>query len=336
MRKTEPVNIHHHAKVDRLRMTDTRHFIATTLGTLMVGALLVFPLAQAAELKPIQVAQAPSENEEPNMPEPDEVTPPVPPGGAVASPPLTPQGARTVPAAPAPTRPATAAGTTLRPGEMMFNFQEADIQAVVKTVSQITGKNFLLDPRVKGKLTIISTQPVSKNAIYQIFLASLKAQGYTAIDSASGFIKLVPLGDAKQAAKVTTGVAPRPGEQTITHVVTVQHGSASQIVPLLRPLMAPTSQLSVYPPANTLIITDYADNIRNLLHIVEILDQRGGSELVIVPLKHASALDIAEIIVRLYPNVTQSATPVAPVAGGMGDADRVTIMPDLRTNSLLV
>jgi len=219
---------------------------------------------------------------------------------------------------------------------MMFNFQEADIQAVVKTVSQITGKNFLLDPRVKGKLTIISTQPVSKNAIYQIFLASLKAQGYTAIDSASGFIKLVPLGDAKQAAKVTTGAAPRPGEQTITHVITVQHGSAAQIVPLLRPLMAPTSQLSVYPPANTLIITDYADNIGNLLRIVEILDQRGGSELAIVPLKYASALDIAEIIVRLYPNVTQSATPIAPAAGGIGEADRVTIMPDLRTNSLLV
>jgi general secretion pathway protein D len=324
-------------------MTDTRHFIATTLGALMVSALLVMPHAHAAVLKPVQVAQAPSENDEPNAPQPAAVTPPVPPGGAVALPPLTPQRARaapslppSLPTAPAPARPAPAAGTTLRPGEMMFNFQEADIQAVVKTVSQITGKNFLLDPRVKGKITIISTQPVSKNAIYQIFLASLKAQGYTAIDSASGFIKLVPLGDAKQSAKVTTGVAPRPGEQTITHVVTVQHGSAAQIVPLLRPLMAPTSQLSVYPPANTLIITDYADNIGNLLHIVEILDQRGGSELAIIPLKNASALDIAEIIVRLYPNVTQSAGPVAPAAAGVGEADRVTIMPDLRTNSLLV
>ncbi|MBI3570196.1 MAG: type II secretion system secretin GspD [Gammaproteobacteria bacterium] len=218
----------------------------------------------------------------------------------------------------------------------MFNFQEADIQAVVKTVSQITGKNFLLDPRVKGKLTIISTQPVSKNAIYQIFLASLKAQGYTAIDSASGFIKLVPLGDAKQSADVSTGVMPRPGEQTITHVITVQHSSAAQLVPLLRPLMAPTSQISIYPPSNTLIITDYADNIRNLLRIVEIIDQRGGAELAIIPLKHASALDIAEMVVRLYPNVSQSpGTPVPAQAAG-GEADRVTIMPDLRTNSLLV
>jgi general secretion pathway protein D len=218
---------------------------------------------------------------------------------------------------------------------MMFNFQDADIQAVVKTVSQITGKNFLIDPRVKGKLTIISTQPVSKSAIYQIFLASLKAQGFTAIDSASGLIKLVPLAEAKQSASVTTGTAPRGGEQTITHVVTVEHGTAAQLVPALRPLMAPTSQISVYPPANTLIITDYADNVRNLLHIIDILDQRGAGELAIIPLKHASALDIAEVLVRLYPNVTQSTGAPTPQAAAAGDADRVTIMPDLRTNSLL-
>jgi len=218
---------------------------------------------------------------------------------------------------------------------MMFNFQDADIQAVVKTVSQITGKNFLIDPRVKGKLTIISTQPVSRNAVYEIFLAALKAQGYTAVSSPSGLVKLVPLGDAKQNARVSSGAQPRPSEQTITHIVTVQHGSAAQLVPLLRPLMAPTSQISVYPPANTLIITDYADNIRNLLHIVEILDQRGGSELAILPLKYASALDIADMVVRLYPNVTQSAGLPAPQAA-VGEADRVTIMPDLRTNSLIV
>jgi general secretion pathway protein D len=101
--------------------------------------------------------------------------------------------------------------------------------------------------------------------------------------------------------------------------------------------MAPTSQISVYPPANTLIITDYADNIRNLLRIVEIIDQRGGSELAIIPLKHASALDIAEMVVRLYPNVSQSIGAPAPAQqAAAGEADRVTILPDLRTNSLLV
>ncbi len=306
------------------------NMIKIFLNGLLIGSLLATSSIQA---------QDGNEEDPGNVPDPAMEAAPAAPGSSAPSQPMAPR-ARTplmsVPP-PAPGSAAAPGAQALRPGEMMFNFQEADIQAVVKTVSQITGKNFLIDPRVKGKLTIISTQPVSKNVVYQIFLAALKAQGYTAIDSASGLIKLVPLGDAKQSAQVTTGTKPRAGEQTITHVVTVQHGSASQIVPLLRPLMAPTSQISVYPPANTLIITDYADNIRNLLHIVEILDQRGGSELAIIPMKYASALDIAEVIVRLYPNVTQSAAaPGAPAPGGMGDADRVTIMPDLRTNSLLV
>jgi len=312
--------------------------LAVRFTGLVLGILLAIPL--------MSLAQEQVDEAEMNAPSMTAVPPPAPPESQQPASPLTPMGVapspRPVSPMPASPRPATGGtaaptGQALRPGEMMFNFQEADIQAVVKTVSQITGKNFLLDPRVKGKLTIISTQPVSRKAIYQIFLASLKAQGYTAIDSASGFVKLVPLGDAKQNAGVTTGVMPRPGEQTITHVITVQYSSAAQLVPLLRPLMAPTSQISVYPPANTLIITDYADNIRNLLRIVEIIDQRGGSELAIIPLKHASALDIAEMVVRLYPNVSQSlGTPAPAQPATAGEADRVTILPDLRTNSLLV
>lgn len=319
-------------------MIISRHILAAILSGLLSGILITAPLALRAQ----------TQNEEVNPDEPSvtEVPPPAPPASQQPGSPLTPLGvappARPAspmpPARPSATMPTATAptGPALRPGEMMFNFQEADIQAVVRTVSQITGKNFLLDPRVKGKLTIISTQPVSKNAIYQIFLASLKAQGYTAVDSASGFIKLVPLGDAKQNADVSTGIMPRPGEQTITHVITVQHSSAAQLVPLLRPLMAPTSQLSVYTPSNTLIVTDYADNIRNLLRIVEIIDQRGGAELAIIPLKHASALDIADMVIRLYPNVSQSTGAPTPAQAATGEADRVNILPDLRTNSLLV
>lgn len=323
-------------------MTIFRNFTAADLGGFLLGILLTMPAGLHAQEQQEQLDQ--DGQAAPDEPPMMDVPPPAPPGGQQPGAPLTPMGVAPAqrPAFPLPpSRPSAAmpaappAGKALRPGEMMFNFQEADIQAVVKTVSQITGKNFLLDPRVKGKLTIISTQPVSKSAIYQIFLASLKAQGYTAVDSASGFIKLVPLGDAKQNADVSSGAMPRPGEQTITHVITVQHSSAAQLVPLLRPLMAPTSQLSVYPPSNTLIVTDYADNIRNLLRIVEIIDQRGGAELAIIPLKYASALDIADMVVRLYPNVSQSPGTPAPAQAG-GEADRVTILPDLRTNSLLV
>ncbi len=316
----------------KIRTTALRHRARAVLIGFMTGIFLAAPLVQAQEARPVPAGQQPpaSMPAQPSAPSGNTTPAPLPaptPGRNATPRPVSPVQA---PAAPAPL-----AGKALRPGQMMFNFQDADIQAVVKTVSQITGKNFLIDPRVKGKLTIISTQPVSKNAIYQIFLASLKAQGYTTVNTSSGFIKLVPLGDAKQSAQVAIGT-PRPGEQTVTHVITIQHGAAAQMVPLLRPLMAPTSQISVYPPANTLIITDYADNIRNLLRIIETLDQQGGSELAIIPLKYASALDIAEVIVRLYPNVSQTAGPVSPAQAAIGEADRVTIMPDLRTNSLLV
>ena len=261
--------------------------------------------------------------------------PPVKRPPPAAKPPTPPQPPAPPPAAPPSSASPADDAASLRPGEMLFNFQEADIQAVVKTVSQITGRNFLMDPRVKGKITIISTRPVSKNAVYQIFLAALKAQGFTAVTGPADILKIVPVNEAKQDAEVSSGPSLSGGEQTVTHVVTVQHGSATQMVALLRPLMAPTSQLSVYAPANTLIITDYASNIQSLLRIVGILDREGAAAITIVALKHASATDIADVITRLYPNVMQ-AMPGVPQMPQVGESERVLIFPDPRTNSMLI
>lgn len=230
------------------------------------------------------------------------------------------------------------AAPILRKGEVLFNFQRADIQAVVKTVSQMTGRNFILDPRVKGKVTIISAKPVSKGAAYQIFVSAIKAQGFTAVSSPGGAVKIVPVAEGKQNANVSQTDTPRGGEQMATHVVVIQHGLATQMVPLLRPLMAPTSQLSAYTPANALIITDYANNVRRLLRIIDDIDQPVSSEVTVIALEHASALDIADLIGRL------SATAAGParVAGQQTAAraaigsQRLSIVPDLRTNSLLV
>lgn len=230
------------------------------------------------------------------------------------------------------------AAPTLRRGEVLFNFQRADIQAVVKTISQMTGRNFILDPRVKGKVTIISEKPVSKGAAYQIFVSAIKAQGFTAVSSPGGAVKIVPVAEGKQNANVSQDHTPRGGEQMITHVVVIQHGLATQMVPLLRPLMAPTSQLSAYTPANALIMTDYANNVRRLLRIIGDIDQPVSSEVTVIALEHASALDIADLIGRL------SATRAGParVAGQQTAAraaigsQRLSIVPDLRTNSLLV
>lgn len=222
----------------------------------------------------------------------------------------------------------------LRPGETLLNFQGADIQAVVKTISQITGRNFLVDPRVKGQITIISAKPVSAGVAYQVFLAALKAQGFTAVDGIGNLVKIVPSAEAKHNAFVTPEDGPRASEALVTHVAILQHAAATQMIPLLRPLMAPTSQLSAYDPANTLIITDYADNVRRMLQIIERLDQPLTADVTIVPLQHASALDLADLITRLSTGPTPGAAAIPGAAPGGGD--RFSIVPDLRTNSLLI
>jgi len=227
----------------------------------------------------------------------------------------------------------------LKPGEVLLNFQAAEIQGVVKAVGQMTGRNFLLDPRVKGQITIISARPVTTTAAYQIFLSALKAQGFTAVEGI-GAIRIVPTTEGKANAEVNLVGEPRGGERIMTHVLIVQHTSATQMIPLLRPLMSPTSQLSAYDQANALIITDYAENIRRLLRIVEKIDQPVSSDVTIIALKHASALDLADLVTRLsLPGASSPGHPTQPgqPPGGAGGAgDRFNIVPDLRTNSLLV
>lgn len=238
-------------------------------------------------------------------------------------------------ATPAPAQTPPAAETPLRPNEVVLNFQAADLQAVVKAVSQMTGRNFLLDPRAKGQITIISSKPMSNVAAYQVFISALKAQGFAVVEGPGNLVKIIPATEARQHAPVSAeDEAPRGGEQIVTHVAIVQNGSATQMVPLLRPLMAPTSQLSAFDAANALIITDYADNIRRLLRVIEKLDQPATSDVNVIPLRHASALDIADMLTRL--SLPGIATPGQPGAPAVGGGDRFSIVPDLRTNSLLV
>jgi general secretion pathway protein D len=266
---------------------------------------------------------------------------PLPPAAA----PIAPLGAAAKPATPATPPPAPAppsaaapgtAPVAVKPGEVLLNFQAADIQAVVRTVAQMTGKNFLLDPRVKGQITIISSKPMPTRAAYEVFVSALKAQGFSAVSGPGGVVKIVPVGEAKQGADVFIKNVPGGGEQMATHVIVVEHASATQLIPLLRPLMAPTSQLSAYEPANALIITDYADNIRRMVLIVEKLDKEDSADVTVVPLKHASAADIGDLVSRLTRTTgAPTAAPQPGVAAGAG-GDRFTVIPDLRTNSLLV
>src|SRR6267154_983620 len=257
--------------------------------------------------------------------------PPIAPG----APPV--ESPAAVPPARAPSGAAVA--VTPRKGEVVLNFQGADLQAVVKAMSQMTGRNMLIDPRVRGQVTIVSARPMPVAAGYQIFLSALKTQGFTAVEGPGDAVRIIPVAEAKAAAPVNEQDGPpRGGEQVVTHVVIGQHVAVAQLQNVLRPLMSPTSQLSVYDPANALIITDYADNVRRLLRIIERIDQPASTDVTVIPVQHASAIDLAELVVRLSgtgvatPGTLPGAAPGQIAAGG----DRFSVVPDGRTNSMLL
>jgi general secretion pathway protein D len=285
-------------------------------------------LASVLTLPGIYAAYAQEEGEVPENPPP-----------ALTEAPQPAPAAPTAPVTPAAPKAPAAVTATAPPGcnptgtQVCINFQAADAQAVVKVISQMTRRNFLLDPRMKGQqITIISAKPVSRESAYEIFLSAIKAQGFTAVEG-NGIVKIIPAGDAKLSAEIRD--EPGNSEQVITHVAILQHVSAQQLVPLLRPLMAPTSHLSSYDGANALILTDYADNIRRMLRIIERIDAPVSSDVTVIPVKHASALDLGELISRLAspPGFAQG-SPGVPM--GMPTGERFTIVADLRTNSLLV
>jgi len=154
---------------------------------------------------------------------------------------------------------------------------------VVKAMSQMTGRNMLIDPRVRGQVTIVSARPMPIAGAYQVFLSALKAQGFTAVEGPGDAVRIIPVAEAKAAAPVSDQEGPpRGGEQIITHVVIGQHVAVAQLQNVLRPLMSPTSQLSVYDPANALVITDYADNVRRLLRIIEKIDQPASTDVTVI------------------------------------------------------
>ena len=293
--------------------------------TPIAARILCVALAVAAHTASGQTPEAPG-------------APPFTPGAPPVPPSAPPVESRaTVPAAPIPRAPGVA--VTPRAGEVVLNFQGADLQAVVKAMSQMTGRNMLIDPRVRGQVTIVSARPMSVAAGYQIFLSALKTQGFTAVEGPGDAVRIIPVAEAKAAAPVNEQDGPpRGGEQVITHVVIGQHVAVAQLQNVLRPLMSPTSQLSVYDPANALIITDYADNVRRLLRIIERIDQPASTDVTVIPVQHASAIDLAELVVRLSgtgiatPGVVPGVPPSQIAAGG----DRFSVVPDGRTNSILL
>jgi general secretion pathway protein D len=215
---------------------------------------------------------------------------------------------------------------------VVLNFVNADIPSVIKAVGELTGRNFIIDPRVKGTVMITSAKPVSRSQVYPILLSALRMQGFAAIES-QGMVKIVPEAEAKQNFSVTRGKQMNDsGDRIITQVYPLQYESATQLMPVLRPLIGPNNAISVLPNSNTLVITDYADNVRRLNAIISAADQPGANDTALIRLSHVSAVDVAQSLGRLM-------SDGAPAAGGQPGAaggSRLTIVPDVRSNSLLV
>jgi general secretion pathway protein D len=214
------------------------------------------------------------------------------------------------------------------PDVVTLNFVNADIEGVVKAVSEITGKNFVLDPRVKGTINIVSAKPMSRALVYQVFLSALRLQGFAAVEE-RGMVMIVPEIDAKLHRSPTQGPQEprsRAGGDTIqTQVFKLKHESAAQLVTVLRPLISPNNSVTAYPGNNSLVVTDYASNLQRIEKIIESVDQPTDSDSIMIPLRYASAVDVAQTISRLVAEPVQAADPTS----------RFTIAADARSNSLL-
>jgi general secretion pathway protein D len=220
-----------------------------------------------------------------------------------------------------------------RAGEpITLNFVGADIEAVARTMGVITGRTMVVDPRVKGTINLSSERPQSPAAAYNQFLAALRLQGFTVVESA-GITKVVPEAEGKlQGSTVTIGPSGAGGNQIVTQIFRLNHETPNNLIPLLRPLISPNNTINVNPGSNSLVITDYADNLQRLARIIAAMDLPNASDIEVIPLKHAVAIDLAVLITRLT-------LPPAGGQGGQGLVDnsfRTVVIAEPRSNALIV
>ncbi len=241
------------------------------------------------------------------------------------------------------------AGTaSIRPGEpVTLNFANADIESIARTMATITGKSVVVDPRIKGTMNLVTDKPVSPQAAFEQFLAALRLQNYTVVEAA-GLYKVVPEADAKLqggTVRITQGGAGGQvpgGGQIVTQIFKLNFESANNLVPVLRPLISPNNTINVNPGNNSLVITDYADNLQRLSRIIASMDVANASDVEVVPLEHAVATDIVPMLQRLLEGgqtVSASGTATAGAAPGAAQTDnayRTSVLADPRTNSILL
>jgi general secretion pathway protein D len=208
-----------------------------------------------------------------------------------------------------------------------LNLKDADINALIGTVAEVTGKNFIVDPRVKGKVTVVSSRPMDAEEVYQVFLSILTVHGFAAVPSGS-VVKIVPDVSAKQGGiPNASSKEPGVGDEMVTRVIQVDHVAAAQLVPILRPLVPQQGHLAAYPDTNVLIISDRAENVSRLVSIIQRIDKVSDSEIEVIRLEHASAAEVVRILNAI------SRTSAGP---GKAPGAAEALVADERTNSVLL
>src|ERR1700722_338639 len=206
------------------------------------------------------------------------------------------------------------------------NFKDADITQIAEAVSAATGKNFIIDPRVRAQVTMLSSTPMSPDAFYQAFLSILQVHGFVALP-AGKIIKIVPDANARQyPSDDLPNHVSSSSDEIVTQVIAVKNVNAAQLVPILRPLIPQYGHLAAYPASNILIISDRANNVNRIARIIQRIDQVGDADVEVVPLQNASATEVVRVMNSLYQQQ----------AAAEGAATAFKVVVDERSNSLLL
>jgi general secretion pathway protein D len=243
----------------------------------------------------------------------------------------TPQARAQSAASNAPANPAPKLASRGEP--VTLNFANADIEAVARAMASMTGRNVVVDPRVKGTMNLNTERAVTPAVAYNLFLATIRLQGFTVVE-VGGLDKVVPEADAKlQAGSVSAGPvsAGTSNNQLMTQIFKLNFEPANNLVAVLRPLISPNNTINVNPGNNSLVITDYADNLQRLARIIAALDVANATDVEILPLKYALAADLAPLVLRLV----ESGGSGAP-AGQADTSFKTTLVPEPRSNALIL
>lgn len=208
--------------------------------------------------------------------------------------------------------------------DLVLNLRGADINGLIEIVSQETGINFIVDPRVRGEVNVVSGKPIPRDELYPLFLGVLKSYGFSAVRGADDVVRIVPEVQAKEneLAGLTSST---PGDEVITHVINVKNINAGQLVRILRPLVPKGGHLAAAAESNTLVIADTAANVRRIQTLVERIDQESMEDFEVLPLEHASALDVVRIVQGLENNTPSEEFTKGP-----------RLIADERTNTVIL